>query len=150
MEGMISREILSVQNDYYAVLGMQWRLEKWATGLVIKLLEITHGQWLYRNVVVHDAKAGRLATIRKEQILSQIEEQQALGGEDLLEEDQYLMEVNLEGLDDSDGSRQEYWLMAIRSARIASAVAREQDTGETLRGTRLRNRVRQQDGQDYG
>ena len=132
MEGMISRGILEVQREHYALSGSQWRLEKWATGLVIKLMEITHGQWLYRNVVVHDATDGRLSLIRKEDILAQIEEQLAMGGEDLLDEDQYLMEVNLDGLEDSNGSRHEYWLLAIRSARVASAIAREQDSTRTI------------------
>ena len=54
MEGMISRRIVERQRDHLRCKGIQWQLNRWASGLVVRLLEITHGQWLYRNVVVHD------------------------------------------------------------------------------------------------
>jgi hypothetical protein len=53
MEGMISWELVELQK--YALIETESRMsvETWARELIIKLLEITHGQWLYRNVVVH-------------------------------------------------------------------------------------------------
>ena len=62
---------------------------------------------------------------RKEEIQREIENQQALGAQDLQEEDQYLLEVNLEDLETSSGERQEYWLLAIQAARRACLIARE-------------------------
>ncbi len=44
------------------------------------------------------------------------------GWDDLLEEDQYLAEINLEDLENTNGERQEYWLVAIRAARTASRL----------------------------
>ena len=73
-------------------------IDGWMTGLIIKLLEITHGQWLYRNVIVHDNTTGTLITKRKEEIQLEIESQQELGSEGLLEEDNSLAEVRLEDL----------------------------------------------------
>ena len=78
----------------------------------------------YRNVVVHDAMSGTLATTRKEEIQRQIELQQALGTQDLQEEDNYLLEINLEDLERSSGERQEYWMLAIQAARKAGEIAR--------------------------
>ena len=103
--------------------------------LVVRLLEVTHGQWLYRNVVVHDPVGGTKASIRKEDICAQIEEQLQRGGEGLLDEDAYLMEVNLDDLAETSGERHEYWLLAIRAARIA---------GQLVEGVVLG------DGNDYG
>jgi hypothetical protein len=40
--------------------------------------------------------------------------------EDWEREDRYLAEVNLEDLEDTSGNNQEYWLLAIRTAREAS------------------------------
>lgn len=85
MEGMVSRRIIEIQRDYVALCGTSWKLEKWATGLVTRLLKVTHGQWLYRNVLVHDAVSGHLATTQKEDIEAQIVEQLAQRGGDLLE-----------------------------------------------------------------
>ena len=77
MEGMISRHVVDIQRDCLRCKGIQWQLNRWASGLVVRLLEITHGQWLYRNVVVHDRTAGRLAVVCKERIMAEIEDSKA-------------------------------------------------------------------------
>lgn len=116
MEGMITMQVVEAQYHAQIITGSRRSIKSWASGLVIKLLECMHGQWLYRNVVVHDAMSGALATARKEDIQRAIEEQQLLGIQDLQEEDHYLLEVNLENLEVSSGERQEYWLVAIQAA----------------------------------
>jgi hypothetical protein len=123
LEGMIAHRIVDIQREFLALRGMTWKLDKWAAGLSIRLLEVTHGQWLYRNVVVHDAVVGSLASIRKEEIEAQIEAQLLRGGDGLLEEDAFLMEVNLGELSESSGQQHEYWLLAIKAARIAGQLA---------------------------
>jgi hypothetical protein len=81
-------------------------------------MEITHGQWLYRNYVVHDLVSGTIATAKKEELLLEIECQQDLGDAGLLEEDKYLAKVNLEEMASSLGERQHYfWLLVIQTAR---------------------------------
>ena len=77
-----------------------------------RLLEVTHGQWLYRNVQVHDVNA----SLRKEEIIAEIEKQQEMGEEGLLPEDRYLLEINLDDMEITSGEKQEYWLLAIRAA----------------------------------
>lgn len=119
MEGMISCEIVKIQKQYLDGIGSHLTIDKWCKGLITKLLEATHGQWLYRNVVVHDKVSGDAATRRKEEIQMEIEKQQELGENGLLEEDKYLVEVNLEDLETTSGEREEYWLLAIRAAREA-------------------------------
>ena len=57
MEGMISKETVKLQKDCVDLGGCSVLLDKWAQGLVVRLLEVTHGQWLYRNIHVHDATA---------------------------------------------------------------------------------------------
>ena len=48
-------------------------LDNWAKGLVIKLLEATHWQRLYRNIVVHDLVGGLEAIKRKQELQVEIE-----------------------------------------------------------------------------
>ena len=62
----------------------------------------------------------------REEIQMEIEKQQDLGEDRLLQEDQFLMEVNLEDLASTSGERQEYWLLAIRAARVASEHSRQE------------------------
>ena len=119
MEGMICQGMRAIQTEYSAIEGSNIAPDQWAAGVVIKLLEVTHGQWLYRCVQVHDKVQGTMVTQRKEELQREIEEQRERGFEGLLEEDQFLGEVNLEDLESSSGERQEYWLVAVRAAREA-------------------------------
>ena len=120
----MSKECIKLQQDFAVVHGSKFSMDKWATGLITRLLEVTHGQWLYRNFQVHDTISGELATKKKEEIQMEIEEQQDLGEDGLLQEDQFLMEINLEDLESTSGERQEYWLLAIRAARVAAELRR--------------------------
>ena len=94
-------------------------IRKWAEGLVFKLLEVTHGQWLYRNVHVHDFKTSDLAPKWKEEFRKALEDQLCLGEEGLAKEDEYLLDINLDTLDDSSGENQAIWLLALHAAREA-------------------------------
>jgi hypothetical protein len=122
MEGMVCRGLREIQETYLVIEGSNVSPEQWTMGLVTRLLEATHGQWLYRCVQIHDRVKGTQATQRKEEVQQEIEAQQEQGYEGLLEEDQYLAEVNLDNLESSSGERQEYWLVAIRAAREAGLL----------------------------
>jgi hypothetical protein len=91
-------------------------------GLILKLLEATHGQWLYWNVQIHDSVAGTQVTCRKEEIRHEIEEQMDMCINGLLDEDLWMMEVNLGDLETTLGEQEEYWLVAIRAAREAAML----------------------------
>ena len=126
MEGMISREVFEIQRRSTAEGKQAISLKKWGINLVMKLLEVTHGQWLYRNVRVHDSIAGELASKRKEEIRKALLDQFELGREGLAEEDWYLLEINLDELETSSGEDQTYWLLALKAARAAQELRDEQ------------------------
>ena len=68
MEGMVSNEVITLQAEFIALGNCPLFINGWAKGLVVKLLEITHGQCLYRNVQVHDTVSGWKAAERKENL----------------------------------------------------------------------------------
>jgi hypothetical protein len=119
---MILKEITGIQQQYYALNGSKMSLEEWSSGLIARLLKIMHGQWVYWNFIVHDPVLGTIATARKEELLQEIKRQRQLGDEVLLEEDKYLSEVDLEGLETTLGERQHYWLLAIKTVRKAKIL----------------------------
>jgi hypothetical protein len=134
LEGMILKEIANIQLQYYAVNGSRMSLEKWCSGLITRLLEITHRQWLYRNYVVPDPVSGTIATAKKEELLLEIEQQRELGDAGLQEEDKYLAEVNLEEMASSLGERHHYWLLAIQTAQNHYALTAQWESQQMLRG----------------
>jgi hypothetical protein len=98
------------------------KLERWAQGLILKLLEATHGQWIYCKIQIHNAVADTQFTLQKEAILKESEEQTELGEAGLLEEDHWMMEVNLGDMETSSGEQEEYWLLAIKATRVAATL----------------------------
>ncbi len=94
----------------------------WAKQLVIQLLEVTHGQWMYRNIQVHDELQGTLQMREKELLQREIEVEMELGFEGFLAMHCSLTNVTLEDLEADDGEQQEYWLLAVRVARKAKAL----------------------------
>ena len=96
-------------------------------------MEVTHGQWLVRNFLIHDNVSGMLALERKEDLQIAIEEQQEMGLDGLAEEDRYLMEINLDDLETTSGEYQAYWLLSVKAARDAFLIRRQQAQAERQR-----------------
>jgi hypothetical protein len=124
---MVSEEICALFEEVGLQEGSGISLDKWMTLLITQLLELTHGIWIYRNLVVHDTESGVLAIQRKEALQREIERQIELGGEGLAEEDMWMLEVNLGDLEDSNGEREAYWLVAIEAARERHGNRRRRD-----------------------
>jgi hypothetical protein len=122
MEEMISKSMRTIQYDFHYRKGTSMKPECWAQGLILKLMEATHGQWIYYIIHIHDAVVGTQVTLWKEAILKEIEEQMELGEAGLLEEDNWMLEVNLGDMENSSGEQEEYWLLAIKVARVATSL----------------------------
>jgi hypothetical protein len=127
MEGMICKRMQEIQRTYHIHKGSRLSPEQWVQGLILKLLEATHRQWICRNIQIHDTVAGTQATLRKELIQQEIEEQMEQGKVGLLEEDYWMMEVNLGDMETTSGKHEEYWLLAIRAARVAAMLERQRN-----------------------
>lgn len=129
MEGMVVGNFRVIQcNHRNKERNLRDNSKTWASELVIRLLECAHGQWIYRNVVVHDRNCGTIQTARKEQIREELRKHMEAGDSSLDEEDQYLLDIDFRDLETTDGAQQEYWLRAIEAARVAKQLrAAEQD-----------------------
>jgi hypothetical protein len=45
-----------------------------------------------------------------------------MGAENLMEDDKYLLECNFSDLATTNGEQQEYWMLAIKAARMESLI----------------------------
>ena len=76
--------------------GSCWSIDEWAKELFRRLLECTYGQWLYRNVHMHDLISGTHVNRRKEMLRQKIEQFMEMADGNLAEEDKYLLEINFD------------------------------------------------------
>ena len=134
LEGMISREILPIQEDYMALSGSRGSIDEWAKELITRLLECTHGQWLYRNVHVHDHISGTHANRRKEALRRKIEEFMETADGNLAEEDKYLLEINFDNWESTSGESQEYWFLALEAA-VENKRLQDNEAHDVANGT---------------
>jgi hypothetical protein len=123
--GMIPRTLLAIQSTHFHTTGKSSRATQWIASLITHLHQITHTQWIYRCVLVHDCNTGVLISAHKAELLKEIEHQLALGPEELAEEDQFLLECNLDKIASTTGKLQGYWLLGIKAARKASRLRTE-------------------------
>ncbi len=110
--GIVLTRLLTIQDSYLRVRGSNRSVEKWATGLITQLLQVAHGQWIYRCVLVHDRATGIMVNQHKAALLEEITAQLSMGAELLTEDDMFLLECNLSDIATTNGKQQEYWLLA--------------------------------------
>jgi hypothetical protein len=120
--GKVSNKLLRIQNLHSTKSNLSFRAARWITGFITQLLQVTHTQWIYRCVLVHDRTTGTLISTCKEDLLKEIEYQLTLGPNTLTEEDRFLLECNFDDHTTTTGEHQEYWLLVITAAREASCL----------------------------
>ena len=108
MEGMIPNKLVCIYEDCYMVKGEGLSALPWASQLVVRLLEVTHGQYIYRNVQLLDEQQGTLGTREKEKLQRQIEAEMDLGFTNFLPMDRCLTDVTPDNLEPCDWLHQEY------------------------------------------
>ena len=110
---------MEMQASFMRMHGLPGCPKKWAETLSMKLLECTHGQWLYRNIIIHNKVDSTVQSLHNEHIIPLEIEAQLASEEPLSEEDQYLLEINTGDIWDGAGGFQEYWLLVIQTVRRA-------------------------------
>ena len=120
--GMVSSKLLPIQSDFFLHSKSSSRATRWISGLITQLLQVTHTQWIYRWVLVHDRTTGTLISTHKKELLKEIDRRLTLSPEGLAEEDRFLLECNFDNLITTTGEHQEYWLLTIQAAREVSRI----------------------------
>ena len=60
-----------------------------------------------------------------------------MAGEDLLEEDKFLAEVNLDDLEESSGEKQTYWLLAMKTYKKRRELRERREAAEQENNRRV-------------
>ena len=72
--------------------------EDWTKQLILKLLSITHSQWIYRNISLHIVSNGYLYMKNAIEVGKEIKRQMNTPPEEILAESRFLLEIGIRDL----------------------------------------------------
>jgi hypothetical protein len=101
--GMVSTKLLPIQSAYFYSSRSSSNAMQWIYGLITQLLKVTHTQWLYQCMLLHDRMAGTIISAHKEELLKNIKHQLTIGPEGLDKEDRFLIKCNFDELATTTG-----------------------------------------------
>ncbi len=96
----------------------------WTKHFITKILQITHSQWIYQNISLHDKRHGYLHHKKSEELMMEMEYLVDLAPEDVLEASRFLFEINFTELSKSHVKTQKYWTIAVNAALAAQNLER--------------------------
>ena len=105
--------------------------EDWTKQFISKILQITHSQWIFRNISFHDRKNGYLRNKTADELLQHINSLSEVSPEELPESSRFLLEINFLELSKHHLETQWYWTLAVDVALKANAL-------EQARGARAK------------
>jgi hypothetical protein len=83
MEGKISKFFATVQHVHLLSASSLMTSFDWSHHFISKLLHITHGQWIYRNITKHHEKHGLIRVAERRKLLREIDQLMQLPPEDV-------------------------------------------------------------------
>jgi hypothetical protein len=109
MEGKISTLFLSVQHSHLLSADSILTCHDWTHHFISKLLHITHGQWIYRNIFKnHEKQHGMLRSTERRRLLREIDHYMNLLPDEVFTQ-----------LCHESTEKQSYWVQAIPAAVTA-------------------------------
>ena len=119
LEGKITGHIKSMQRLHLMQSSSRLNSDDWIKKFIAHLIRISHTQWIFRNLTLHDKQHGHLALLKREELAQEITRLQALDPSDVPPESRFLLDFDISDLAEGDINRQELWISAMRAARIA-------------------------------
>jgi hypothetical protein len=106
----------------------------WTKQFITKILQITHSQWIYQNILLHDKHQGYLHNKRSAELMKEMEALSDLAPEDVQESSRFLLKINFAELSKCHIEIQKYWTLAVNAA--LAAQNREQARGARAKWVR--------------
>ena len=94
MEGRVSSKFAEIQMKHLAESEGHLNGQDWVKGLISRVLQITHSQWLYRNITLHDKSGGSLRQQKMEEMRSEAKILACTDPTALPEESRFLLELD--------------------------------------------------------
>ena len=91
----------------------------WKKTFISHLLQLTHGQWIYRNITKHHQRYGQLKNIERRELLREIDQLMQTSPDEVPEDSKFLLEIDFQQLAEGRTEGQGYWIAAMRAAITA-------------------------------
>jgi hypothetical protein len=118
-EGYISTHFYNIQRFHLSMSSSYLNSVDWTKHFISKISQLTHLQWIYRNISLHDRCQGYLRNKQSEDLLQEITELSDLSPEEVPENCRFLLEISFTELASSQLEKQRYWTLAMKAALTA-------------------------------
>jgi hypothetical protein len=113
MEGKISTQFEVLQHAHLFNASTVMNTSDWIKQFNSKLLHITQGQWIYRNISRHHAKLGLLKDFESRKLLVEIDRLMSIDPLEVPEENKFLLEIDFRAILVASTECQSYWVHAV-------------------------------------
>jgi hypothetical protein len=121
-EGYISTHFYDIQSFHLAMSSSYLNEEDLTKQFISKLLQITHSQWIYHNISLHNRQHSYLHTKNTADIMRVIEYLSSLAPKGVPKVSRFLLEINFTELSKFHIKTQKYWTQAVKAARTAQEL----------------------------
>ena len=125
LEGRISTLWVEMRHHEVESDNLQTTAEYWAKGLIRRLIQIIHRQWIYRNSTVHMKVKGGLTQTQHDHLMNTIEDYLHVDPMSLLPEDRSLLTIDFDALAAAPPGHQETWAAEMETAVSAAGHIRD-------------------------
>ena len=121
MEGRISKYFYEIQSYYLADTQSYMNRQDRTKAFISKILQITHAQWIYRNMSLNDEEIGYLRHTKNEAMKFEVAEMTCMNPDELLEESRFLLKMDRIKNSKKSFAHHDinYWMGAMRAAKKA-------------------------------
>jgi hypothetical protein len=136
-EGHISTHFYKIQTFHLTMSSSFLKGTDWTKQFITKILQITHSQWMYRNILLHDKRHCYLHNKRSAELMKKMEALSDLAPEDIPEASRFLLKINFTELLKCHIETQKYWTLAVNAALAAQNCERARG----VRAKRVRGQI---------
>jgi hypothetical protein len=93
-KGHISTQFYEIQTFHLAMSSNYLNGLDWTKQFITDILQITHSQWIYQNILLHDKCQGYLHNKKSEELMKEMESLVDLAPEEVPESSRFLFKIN--------------------------------------------------------
>ena len=88
----------------------------WGKQLISQILQMSHAQWVFRNVSLYDAHNGYLRVKQRRAVLREVDRLSQVDSRTLPDRSRYLLEIDFSSFSAQPLAKQQYWVYAMQAA----------------------------------